>query len=138
MSSWRLRDGVMEVLSEHQCEGELEGYLLTGGTELFNCYEASIIHIIDSMFNQHAKWLEGDDVVSAMAKEDRVPELSRFLPHRLASGPQRFHAPGSSDFLDHVVNKKAEIVRVYLPPDANWPAVGAMDHCLRSPPLRQR
>ena len=118
---------VMEVLSEHLCQGWLEGYLLTGRHGLFNCYEA-FIHIVDSMFNQHAKWLKvtRDDPVAAA---DRLAQLPALLA-RLAPGPQRLLPPGPR-FIDHVVNKKAEVVRVYLPPDANC-LLSVADHCLRS------
>ena len=106
---------VMEMLSEHQCEGWLEGYLLTGRHGFFSCYEA-FIHIVDSMFNQHAKWLK---VTRAppLAAAHRVAQLHAHVA-RVAPGPQRLlhQDPG---FIDHVVNKKAEVVRVYLPPDAN-------------------
>ena len=117
------RDGrVMEVLSEHQCEGWLEGYLLTGRHGFFNCYEA-FIHIIDSMFNQHAKWLKVTQQ-HPVAAADRVAELP--ARPRTSGGrtttASRHQDPG---FIDHVVNKKADVVRVYLPPDANtcsrWP-----------------
>jgi xylulose-5-phosphate/fructose-6-phosphate phosphoketolase len=114
------------MLSEHQCEGWLEGYLLTGRHGLFNSYEA-FIRIVDSMFSQHAKWLKV--TWSCLAPQDRVVELPARLP-RLAAGPQRLHPPGSR-FLDHVINKKADIVRVYLPPDANC-LLSVFDHCLRS------
>ena len=118
---------VMEMLSEHQCEGWLEGYLLTGRHGLFNCYEA-FIHIIDSMFNQHAKWLKVTARI-AMAEEDCLAQLPARLSC-LAAGPQRLYPPGPG-FIDHVVNKKAAIVRVYLPPDANC-LLSVWDHCLRS------
>ena len=119
---------VMEVLSEHLCQGWLEGYLLTGRHGLFNCYEA-FIHIIDSMFNQHAKWLKvtnGDPV----AATDRVAQLSCCRRHVWRQDHNGFshQDPG---FIDHVVNKKAEVVRVYLPPDANT-LLSVADHCLRS------
>jgi xylulose-5-phosphate/fructose-6-phosphate phosphoketolase len=118
---------VMEMLSEHQCEGWLEGYLLTGRHGLFNCYEA-FIHIIDSMFNQHAKWLK----VSAKLPWRRPIASLNYL---LASHVWRQDHNGLSHqdpgFIDHVVNKKAEVVRVYLPPDANC-LLSVMDHCLRS------
>ena len=118
---------VMEVLSEHQCEGWLEGYLLTGRHGLFNCYEA-FIHIVDSMFNQHAKWLK----VSAKLPWRRPIASLNYL---LASHVWRQDHNGLSHqdpgFIDHVVNKKAEVVRVYLPPDANC-LLSVMDHCLRS------
>ena len=118
---------VMEVLSEHLCQGWLEGYLLTGRHGLFNCYEA-FIHIIDSMFNQHAKWLK-----STRAIPWRAPIAS--LNYLLSSHVWRQDNNGFSHqdpgFIDHVINKKAEIVRVYLPPDANT-LLSVSDHCLRS------
>jgi xylulose-5-phosphate/fructose-6-phosphate phosphoketolase len=118
---------VMEVLSEHLCEGWLEGYLLTGRHGLFNCYEA-FIHIIDSMFNQHAKWLK-----ECRAIPWRAPIAS--LTYLLSSHVWRQDHNGFSHqdpgFIDHVINKKAEIVRVYLPPDANT-LLSVADHCLRS------
>jgi xylulose-5-phosphate/fructose-6-phosphate phosphoketolase len=118
---------VMEVLSEHQCQGWLEGYLLTGRHGLFNCYEA-FIHIIDSMFNQHAKWLKTTSVIPW-----RRPLAS--LNYLLSSHVWRQDHNGFSHqdpgFIDHVVNKKAEVIRVYLPPDANT-LLSVADHCLRS------
>ncbi|WP_336205375.1 phosphoketolase family protein [Nonomuraea sp. LPB2021202275-12-8] len=118
---------VMEVLSEHLCQGWLEGYLLTGRHGLFNCYEA-FIHIIDSMFNQHAKWLESSQKISW-----RRPVAS--LTYLLSSHVWRQDHNGFSHqdpgFLDVVVNKKASVVRVYLPPDANT-LLSVADHCLRS------
>jgi len=118
---------VMEVLSENLCQGWLEGYLLTGRHGLFNCYEA-FIHIVDSMFNQHAKWLE-----STRKIEWRRPIAS--LNYLLSSHVWRQDHNGFSHqdpgFLDVVVNKKAEVVRVYLPPDANT-LLSVTDHCLRS------
>jgi len=118
---------VMEVLSEHLCEGWLEGYLLTGRHGLFNCYEA-FIHIVDSMFNQHAKWLKTSRPIPW-----RKPIAS--LNYLLSSHVWRQDHNGFSHqdpgFIDHVVNKKAEIVRVYLPPDANS-LLSVSDHCLRS------
>jgi xylulose-5-phosphate/fructose-6-phosphate phosphoketolase len=118
---------VMEVLSEHLCEGWLEGYLLTGRHGLFNCYEA-FIHIVDSMFNQHAKWLK-----TSLPIPWRKPIAS--LNYLLSSHVWRQDHNGFSHqdpgFIDHVVNKKAEIVRVYLPPDANT-LLSVADHCLRS------
>jgi xylulose-5-phosphate/fructose-6-phosphate phosphoketolase len=118
---------VMEVLSEHLCQGWLEGYLLTGRHGLFNCYEA-FIHIIDSMFNQHAKWLK-----TTRAIEWRRPVAS--LNYLLSSLVWRQDHNGFSHqdpgFIDHVVNKKAEVIRVYLPPDANT-LLSVADHCLRS------
>jgi xylulose-5-phosphate/fructose-6-phosphate phosphoketolase len=118
---------VLEVLSEHLCEGWLEGYLLTGRHGLFSCYEA-FIHVIDSMFNQHAKWLK-------MTREIgwRVPIAS--LNYLLTSHVWRQDHNGFSHqdpgFIDHVVNKKADVIRVYLPPDANC-LLSVADHCLRS------
>jgi xylulose-5-phosphate/fructose-6-phosphate phosphoketolase len=122
------RDGrVMEVLSEHLCQGWLEGYLLTGRHGLFNCYEA-FIHIVDSMFNQHAKWLKTSRRIPW-----RRPIAS--LNYLLSSHVWRQDNNGLSHqdpgFIDHVVNKKAEVVRVYLPPDANT-LLSVADHCLRS------
>jgi xylulose-5-phosphate/fructose-6-phosphate phosphoketolase len=118
---------VMEVLSEHLCQGWLEGYLLTGRHGLFNCYEA-FIHIVDSMFNQHAKWLKTSRHIPW-----RRPIAS--LNYLLSSHVWRQDNNGLSHqdpgFIDHVVNKKAEIVRVYLPPDANT-LLSVADHCLRS------
>ena len=106
---------VMEILSEHTCQGWLEGYLLTGRHGLFSCYEA-FIHIVDSMFNQHAKWLKSV-AEDPLAAADRLAELSAHLAC-LAAGPQRLQPPGSRLHRPRV-NKKADIVRVYLPPDAN-------------------
>jgi xylulose-5-phosphate/fructose-6-phosphate phosphoketolase len=118
---------VMEVLSEHQCQGWLEGYLLTGRHGLFNCYEA-FIHIIDSMFNQHAKWLK-------MSREIPWRRPIASLNYLLTSHVWRQDHNGFSHqdpgFIDHVVNKKAEVIRVYLPPDANT-LLSVADHCLRS------
>jgi xylulose-5-phosphate/fructose-6-phosphate phosphoketolase len=118
---------IMEMLSEHQCQGWLEGYLLTGRHGFFSCYEA-FIHIIDSMLNQHAKWLK-------VSKEIpwRVPIAS--LNYLLSSHVWRQDHNGFSHqdpgFIDHIVNKKADVIRVYLPPDANT-LLGVTDHCLRS------
>jgi xylulose-5-phosphate/fructose-6-phosphate phosphoketolase len=122
------RDGrVMEVLSEHLCQGWLEGYLLTGRHGFFSCYEA-FIHIVDSMFNQHAKWLK-----TTRGIPWRVPIAS--LNYLLTSHVWRQDHNGTSHqdpgFIDHVVNKKADVVRVYLPPDANT-LLSVADHCLRS------
>jgi len=118
---------VFEVLSEHMCQGWLEGYLLTGRHGLFNCYEA-FIHIVDSMFNQHAKWLKSTREIPW-----RRPLAS--LNYLLSSHVWRQDHNGFSHqdpgFIDHVVNKKAEIIRVYLPPDANT-LLSVADHCLRS------
>ena len=122
------RDGqVMEVLSEHQCEGWLEGYLLTGRHGLFNCDEA-FIHIVDSMFNQHAKWLK---VTAGLAWRRKIASLNYLLSSHVWRQDHNGFTHQDPGFLDHVVNKKAEIVRVYLPPDANC-LLSVMDHCLRS------
>ena len=118
---------VMEMLSEHQCEGWLEGYLLSGRHGMFSCYEA-FIHIVDSMFNQHAKWLKAANDIAW-----RTPIAS--LNYLLSSHVWRQDHNGSSHqdpgFIDHVLNKKASIIRVYLPPDANT-LLAVTDHCLRS------
>jgi xylulose-5-phosphate/fructose-6-phosphate phosphoketolase len=118
---------VMEMLSEHQCEGWLEGYLLTGRHGLFNCYEA-FVHIIDSMFNQHAKWLK---VTAGLAWRRKIASLNYLLSSHVWRQDHNGFTHQDPGFLDHVVNKKAEIVRVYLPPDANC-LLSVMDHCLRS------
>ncbi len=118
---------VMEMLSEHQCEGWLEGYLLTGRHGLFNCYEA-FIHIVDSMFNQHAKWLK---VTAGLAWRRKIASLNILLSSHVWRQDHNGFTHQDPGFLDHVVNKKAEIVRVYLPPDANC-LLSVMDHCLRS------
>jgi xylulose-5-phosphate/fructose-6-phosphate phosphoketolase len=118
---------VMEVLSEHQCEGWLEGYLLTGRHGLFNSYEA-FIHIIDSMFNQHAKWLK---VTAHLPWRRKIASLNYLLASHVWRQDQNGFTHQDPGFLDHVVNKKAEIVRIYLPPDANC-LLSVMDHCLRS------
>ena len=118
---------VMEMLSEHQCEGWLEGYLLTGRHGLFNCYEA-FIHIIDSMFNQHAKWLK---VTSQLPWRRRIASLNILLASHVWRQDHNGFTHQDPGFIDHVVNKKAEVVRVYLPPDANC-LLSVMDHCLRS------
>ncbi|WP_260295407.1 phosphoketolase [Sedimenticola hydrogenitrophicus] len=119
---------VMEILSEHTCQGWLEGYLLTGRHGFFNCYEA-FIHIIDSMFNQHAKWLK------TTSKEIPWRRPIASLNYLLSSHVWRQDHNGFSHqdpgFIDHVVNKKSEIIRVYLPPDANT-LLSVTDHCLRS------
>ena len=104
----------MEVLSEHQCQGWLEGYLLTGRHGLFNCYEA-FIHIVDSMFNQHAKWLKVTRDIRGAGRSRRSTTCSA----RTSGGRTTTASRTGPGFIDHVVNKKAEIVRVYLPPDAN-------------------
>ena len=118
---------VMEMLSEHQCEGWLEGYLLTGRHGLFNCYEA-FIHIVDSMFNQHAKWLK---VTAGLAWRRKIASLNYLLSSHVWRQDHNGFTHQDPGFLDHVINKKAEIVRVYLPPDANC-LLSVMDHCLRS------
>jgi xylulose-5-phosphate/fructose-6-phosphate phosphoketolase len=118
---------VMEMLSEHQCEGWLEGYLLTGRHGVFNCYEA-FIHIVDSMFNQHAKWLK---VTSRLPWRRRIASLNYLLSSHVWRQDHNGFTHQDPGFIDVVVNKKAEVVRVYLPPDANC-LLSVMDHCLRS------
>jgi xylulose-5-phosphate/fructose-6-phosphate phosphoketolase len=118
---------VMEMLSEHQCEGWLEGYLLTGRHGVFNCYEA-FIHIVDSMFNQHAKWLK---VTRGLPWRRRIASLNYLLSSHVWRQDHNGFTHQDPGFIDHVVNKKAEVVRVYLPPDANC-LLSVMDHCLRS------
>ena len=118
---------VMEMLSEHQCEGWLEGYLLTGRHGLFNCYEA-FIHIVDSMFNQHAKWLKATNEIPWRRK---IASLNILLTSTVWRQDHNGFTHQDPGFIDHVVNKKATIVRVYLPPDANC-LLSVMDHCLRS------
>ncbi len=118
---------VMEMLSEHQCEGWLEGYLLTGRHGLFNCYEA-FIHIIDSMFNQHAKWLK---VTAGLAWRAPIASLNYLLASHVWQQMHNGFTHQDPGFIDHVVNKKASVVRVYLPPDANC-LLSVWDHCLRS------
>ena len=118
---------VMEVLSEHLCQGWLEGYLLTGRHGLFNCYEA-FIHIIDSMFNQHAKWLK---VTRAIPWRAPIASLNYLLASHVWRQDNNGFSHQDPGFIDHVINKKAEIVRVYLPPDTNT-LLSVADHCLRS------
>jgi xylulose-5-phosphate/fructose-6-phosphate phosphoketolase len=118
---------VMEVLSEHLCQGWLEGYLLTGRHGLFNCYEA-FIHIVDSMFNQHAKWLK---VTRGIPWRRPIASLNYLLSSHVWRQDHNGFSHQDPGFIDHVVNKKAEIVRVYLPPDANC-LLSVADHCLRS------
>ncbi len=118
---------VMEVLSEHLCQGWLEGYLLTGRHGLFNCYEA-FIHIIDSMFNQHAKWLK---VTRDIPWRRPIASLTYLLSSHVWRQDHNGFSHQDPGFIDHVANKKAEIVRVYLPPDANC-LLSVADHCLRS------
>jgi xylulose-5-phosphate/fructose-6-phosphate phosphoketolase len=118
---------VLEVLSEHLCQGWLEGYLLTGRHGLFNCYEA-FIHIVDSMFNQHAKWLK---VTRDIPWRRPVASLNYLLSSHVWRQDHNGFSHQDPGFIDHVVNKKAEIIRVYLPPDANC-LLSVADHCLRS------
>jgi xylulose-5-phosphate/fructose-6-phosphate phosphoketolase len=118
---------VMEVLSEHMCQGWLEGYLLTGRHGFFSCYEA-FIHIIDSMFNQHAKWLK---VTNHIPWRRPVASLNYLLTSHVWRQDHNGFSHQDPGFIDHVVNKKAEVVRVYLPPDANT-LLSVADHCLRS------
>jgi xylulose-5-phosphate/fructose-6-phosphate phosphoketolase len=118
---------VLEVLSEHLCQGWLEGYLLTGRHGLFNCYEA-FIHIIDSMFNQHAKWLK---VTRGIPWRQPLSSLNYLLSSHVWRQDHNGFSHQDPGFIDHVVNKKAEIIRVYLPPDANT-LLSVADHCLRS------
>ncbi len=121
------RGRVMEVLSEHLCQGWLEGYLLTGRHGLFNCYEA-FIHIVDSMFNQHAKWLK---VTRDIPWRRPIPSLNYLLSSHVWRQDHNGFSHQDPGFIDHVVNKKAQIIRVYLPPDANT-LLSVADHCLRS------
>jgi xylulose-5-phosphate/fructose-6-phosphate phosphoketolase len=118
---------VMEMLSEHQCEGWLEGYLLTGRHGFFSCYEA-FIHIVDSMFNQHAKWLK---VANHIHWRRPIASLNYLLSSHVWRQDHNGFSHQDPGFIDHVVNKKAEIIRVYLPPDANT-LLSVTDHCLRS------
>ena len=118
---------VMEVLSEHLCQGWLEGYLLTGRHGLFNCYEG-FIHIVDSMFNQHAKWLKTSRRIPWRAP---IASLNYLLSSHVWRQDNNGFSHQDPGFIDHVINKKAEVVRVYLPPDANT-LLSVADHCLRS------
>jgi xylulose-5-phosphate/fructose-6-phosphate phosphoketolase len=118
---------VMEVLSEHQCQGWLEGYLLTGRHGLFNCYEA-FIHIVDSMMNQHAKWLK---VSGEVVWRRPIASLNYLLSSHVWRQDNNGFSHQDPGFIDHVVNKKAAVVRVYFPPDANC-LLSVADHCLRS------
>ncbi|HEX9694028.1 MAG TPA: phosphoketolase family protein, partial [Actinomycetota bacterium] len=118
---------VMEVLSEHQCQGWLEGYLLTGRHGFFSCYEA-FIHIVDSMFNQHAKWLK---TTRHIPWRRPIASLNYLLTSHVWRQDHNGFSHQDPGFLDHVVNKKAEVIRVYLPPDANT-LLSVTDHCLRS------
>jgi xylulose-5-phosphate/fructose-6-phosphate phosphoketolase len=118
---------VMEVLSEHQCQGWLEGYLLTGRHGFFSCYEA-FIHIVDSMFNQHAKWLK---VCHEIPWRRPIASLNYLLSSHVWRQDHNGFSHQDPGFIDHVVNKKAQVIRVYLPPDANC-LLSVTDHCLRS------
>ncbi len=118
---------IMEILSEHTCEGWLEGYLLTGRHGLFSCYEA-FIHVIDSMFNQHAKWLK---VTDDIPWRQPIASLNYLLTSHVWRQDHNGFSHQDPGFIDHVMNKKAEVVRVYLPPDANT-LLSVADHCLRS------
>lgn len=118
---------VLEVLSEHMCQGWLEGYLLTGRHGFFSCYEA-FIHIIDSMFNQHAKWLKTTREIHWRAP---IASLNYLLTSHVWRQDHNGFSHQDPGFIDHVVNKKADIIRVYLPPDANT-LLSVADHCLRS------
>ena len=118
---------VMEMLSEHQCQGWLEGYLLTGRHGFFSCYEA-FIHIIDSMFNQHAKWLK---VTNHIPWRRPIASLNYLLSSHVWRQDHNGFSHQDPGFIDHVVNKKAEVIRIYLPPDANT-LLSVTDHCLRS------
>ena len=118
---------VMEMLSEHQCQGWLEGYLLTGRHGFFSCYEA-FIHIIDSMFNQHAKWLK---VCNEIKWRRPIASLNYLLSSHVWRQDHNGFSHQDPGFIDHVMNKKAEVVRIYLPPDANC-LLSVTDHCLKS------
>ena len=118
---------VMEMLSEHQCQGWLEGYLLTGRHGFFSCYEA-FIHIVDSMFNQHAKWLK---VTREIPWRRPISSLNYLLTSHVWRQDHNGFSHQDPGFIDHVVNKKADVVRVYFPPDANT-LLSVTDHCLRS------
>jgi xylulose-5-phosphate/fructose-6-phosphate phosphoketolase len=118
---------VMEVLSEHMCEGWLEGYLLTGRHGLFSCYEA-FIHIVDSMFNQHAKWLK---TTRTMPWRKPLASLNYLLTSHVWRQDHNGFSHQDPGFIDHVANKKADVVRIYLPPDANT-LLSVVDHCLQS------
>jgi xylulose-5-phosphate/fructose-6-phosphate phosphoketolase len=122
-----LQGQVMEVLSEHMCQGWLEGYLLTGRHGFFSCYEA-FVHIIDSMFNQHAKWLK---TTRRIPWRRPIASLNYLLTSHVWRQDHNGFSHQDPGFIDHVVNKKAEVVRVYLPPDANT-LLSVVDHCLRS------
>jgi xylulose-5-phosphate/fructose-6-phosphate phosphoketolase len=117
----------MEMLSEHQCQGWLEGYLLTGRHGFFSCYEA-FVHIVDSMFNQHAKWLK---VTRRIPWRRPISSLNYMLTSHVWRQDHNGFSHQDPGFIDHVVNKKADVIRVYLPPDANT-LLSVTDHCLRS------
>ncbi len=121
------RGRVMEILSEHTCQGWLEGYLLTGRHGLFSCYEA-FVHIVDSMVNQHAKWLK---VTRALRWRQPIPSLNYLLTSHVWRQDHNGFSHQDPGFIDHVVNKKADVIRVYLPPDTNT-LLSVADHCLRS------
>ena len=127
MYSSRPSGGVMEMLSEHQCEGWLEGYLLTGRHGMFNSYEA-FIRIVDSMFTQHAKWLK---MCPELPWRRQIASLNYLLTSHVWRQDHNGFTHQDPGFIDHVINKKSEMVRVYLPPDANC-LLSVMDHCLRS------
>jgi xylulose-5-phosphate/fructose-6-phosphate phosphoketolase len=118
---------VLEMLSEHTCQGWLEGYLLTGRHGLFSSYEA-FVHIVDSMVNQHAKWLK---TVNRLDWRRPIPSLNYLLTSHVWRQDHNGFSHQDPGFIDHVVNKKAEVVRVYLPPDTNT-LLSTMDHCLRT------
>jgi xylulose-5-phosphate/fructose-6-phosphate phosphoketolase len=118
---------VMEILSEHTCQGWLEGYLLTGRHGVFSCYEA-FIHLVDSMFNQHAKWLK---VTRRLDWRRDIASLNYLLTSHVWRQDHNGFSHQDPGFIDHVVNKKAEVIRVYLPPDSNC-LLSTMEHCLRS------
>ncbi len=118
---------VMEILSEHTCQGWLEGYLLTGRHGFFSCYEA-FIHLVDSMFNQHAKWLK---TTRHMPWRPHIASLNYLLTSHVWRQDHNGFSHQDPGFIDHVVNKKAEVIRVYFPPDANT-LLSTVDHCLRS------
>ncbi|MGZ0145855.1 phosphoketolase family protein [Kribbella sp. WER1] len=118
---------VLEILSEHTCQGWLEGYLLTGRHGLFSSYEA-FVHIVDSMVNQHAKWLK---TINRLDWRRRIPSLNYLLTSHVWRQDHNGFSHQDPGFIDHVVNKKAEVVRVYLPPDTNT-LLSTMDHCLRT------
>jgi xylulose-5-phosphate/fructose-6-phosphate phosphoketolase len=118
---------VMEILSEHMCQGWLEGYLLTGRHGFFSCYEA-FIHIVDSMFNQHAKWLKSTDHITWRRP---IASLNYLLTSHVWRQDHNGFSHQDPGFIDHVVNKKADVIRVYLPPDANT-LLSTADHCLRT------